>query len=421
MRIGYVIPEFPSQTHVWIWREILHVRAWDMPMRIFSTQKPAKKDRARHAFADEAEAETTYLWPRSKLSTLFVVLGAFCRNPVGFIRCIKLALTMENTVNRGKVRPLLPLIVPACILAHEARKAGITHLHSHSVARSAVICMMTKRLASLPYSLTLNADLSWWGGSVEQKIAESSFTIAITEALLEDVRSKFPGAAAERTLLGRIGVDTRRWDRPDSKPLSSGDSGSFRIVSVGRMHRNKAFDILMQAARKLTDEGIDLEVRIIGDGDERAALETMRTNLKLEGIVNFLGSMSEDQIIDELLDADVFSAVSRHEPLGVVYMEAMSLALPTLGTTSGGVHEIIDTGENGLLVEPENPEALADAIRMLLKDPKFRQRLGEAGRRKIIDHFDSRIGAATIYEKLMGKPAPTESDPAGPIQKVSVA
>ena len=416
MRIGYVIPEFPSQTHVWIWREILHVRAWDMPMRIFSTQKPDKQDRARHAFADEAEAETTYLWPRSKLSTLFVVLGAMLRNPVGFFGCLKLALTLENTVNRGKVRPLLPLIVPACILAHEARKAGVTHLHSHSVARSAVICMMVKRLAGIPYSLTLNADLSWWGGGVEQKISESAFTIAITEALLKEVHAKFPSVPKERTVLGRIGVDTQRWDRPEARPLPAGDSGRFRIVSVGRMHRNKAFDILMQATRKLADEGLDLEVRIIGDGAERASLESMRTNLKLEGIVSFLGSMSEDQIIDELLSADVFSAVSRHEPLGVVYMEAMSLGVPTLGTTSGGVHEIIDTGENGLLVEPENVDVLADAIRELLKDPQRRQRLGEAGRRKIIEHFDSRIGAATIYEKLMGRPAPSE-----PLKKASVA
>ena len=53
-RIGFIIPEFPSQTHVWIWREILHVREWGMPLTIFSTSKPNAKDRARHAFADEA-------------------------------------------------------------------------------------------------------------------------------------------------------------------------------------------------------------------------------------------------------------------------------------------------------------------------------------------------------------------------------
>lgn len=416
MRIGYVIPEFPSQTHVWIWREILHVREWRMPMMIFSTQKPAASDRARHAFADQAERETVYLWPRGKLGAVLTVLMTLVTHPIGFFRCVKLAMTLENTVNRGKVRPLWPLIVPACILAKEAKKADITHLHSHSVARSAVICMMVKRLIGMPYSLTLNADLTWWGGGVERKIAESAFTIAITQALLDEVHAKFPAIPPERTILGRIGVDTRRWERPVSRPLPKGDSGSVRIVSVGRMHHNKAFDVLMQAARRLTDDGLDLEVRIIGDGSERAALEAMRTRLKLEGVVSFLGSMSEDQIIDELLDAHIFSAVSRHEPLGVVYMEAMSLGVPTLGTTSGGVREIIDSGESGLLVEPGDPEALAQAIRRLIEDPALRERFSAAGRRAIVEKFDSRIGAATIYEKLMGQKAPVEA-----AEKASVA
>ena len=409
MRIGYVIPEFPSQTHVWIWREILHTREWGMDLRIFSTSKPGEKDRARHSFAGEAERETTYLWPNPKLQTIGSVAAQALRNPIGFFSCVKLALTMEKTKNRGKVRPLLPLIVPACILASEVRKAGIDRIHSHSVARSAVICMMVKRLTGVPYSLTLNADLSWWGGAVERKIAESDFTIAITQALLDEVREKFRAIPESRTLLGRIGVDTKRWARPIDRPLPADGARRMRIVSVGRMHHNKAFDVLMEASKHLIDKGYELDVRIIGDGGEREKLEAMRRELGLENTVSFLGSMSEDQIIDELLSADVFSAVSRHEPLGVVYMEAMSLGVPTLGTTSGGVGEIIDSGESGLLVEPGDPEELARVIESLLTDAERRRRMGEAGRRAIVEKFDSRIGAATIFEKLTGETAPRDA------------
>lgn len=406
MRIGYVIPEFPSQTHVWIWREIVHVRQWGMPLTIFSTQPPPNKDRARHAFADQAQHETVYLWPRPKLGALLTLLGALLRNPLGFASCVILAFKLENTVNRGKVRPLWPLVLPACILAKEVRQRAIGRLHSHSVARSAVVCMMVKRLTGTPYSLTLNADLTWWGGGVERKIAESDFTIAITQGLLDEVHAKFQAIPAERTILGRIGVDTRRWERPASRPLPIEPRGAYRIVSVGRMHHNKAFDVLMQAARRLDDQGVPLEIRIIGDGSERDALEAMRTRLKLEGVVTFLGSMSEDQIIDELLDAHLFSAVSRHEPLGVVYMEAMALGVPTLGTTSGGVTEIITHEQNGILVEPGDPDALAKAILKLLRDPEMRKRFSTAARETIVSKFDSRIGAATIYQKLTGEAAP---------------
>lgn len=410
MRIGYVIPEFPSQTHVWIWREIVHVRAWQMPLTIFSTQKPAAKDRARHSFAGDAERETVYLWPRPKLRAILSLLGALLRSPAGFARCVRLALTLEKTVNRGEVRPLLPLVLPACILAGEVRRRGITHLHSHSVARSAVLCMMVKRLTGTPYSLTLNADLTWWGGGVERKIGESAFTIAITQGLLDEVHAKYPAIPAERAVLGRIGVDTRRWARPAERALPIEPRGGYRIVSVGRLHTNKAFDVLMHAARKLTDEGVPVEVRIIGDGSERQSLEALRTRLRLEGVVTLLGSMSEDEIIDELLDAHVFSAVSRHEPLGVVYMEAMALGVPTLGTTSGGVAEIIDHERSGLLVEPGDPDTLAKAILGLLRNPELRRRFAEEGRRAIVEKFDSRLGAATIYEKLTGKAAPVERE-----------
>ena len=406
MRIGYVIPEFPSQTHVWIWREIQHVRRWGMPLTIFSTSKPNKKDRARHAFAGEAEQETIYLWPRPTLKAIGAIAGEMLRHPVGFLSCIRLALTLESTKNRGKVRPLLPLVLPACIMAGEVRRAKIDKLHSHSVARSAVLCMMVKRLTGVPYSLTLNADLSWWGGGVERKIEESAFTISITQGLLAELREQFSTIPEDRTLLGRIGVDTERWTRPIDRPLPVDDARRMRIVSVGRMHHNKAFDVLMKAAGTLTEKGYEIEVRIIGDGDERGGLEAIRRDLQLEGVVSFLGSMSEDQIIDELLAADVFSAVSRHEPLGVVYMEAMSLGVPTLGTTSGGVGEIIDDGYSGLLIEPNDSDILAAALERLLTNPELRKRMGEAGRQAIVEKFDSRIGAATIYEKLMGKPAP---------------
>ena len=293
-------------------------------------------------------------------------------------------------------------------MAREVRRAKIDKLHSHSVARSAVLCMMVKRLTGVPYSLTLNADLSWWGGGVERKIDESDFTISITQGLLDEVREKFAvGADGARTLLGRIGVDTQRWARPIDRPLPGDGARRLRIVSVGRMHHNKAFDVLMKAAKQLIDKGYELEVRIIGDGGERGGLEAMRRDLQLEGIVSFLGSMSEDQIIDELLSADVFSAVSRHEPLGVVYMEAMSLGVPTLGTTSGGVSEIIDNGESGVLVEPNDPDKLAKALEKFAgQTMSFVRRWARLGRRAIVEKFDSRIGAATIFEKLMGQPAP---------------
>jgi glycosyltransferase involved in cell wall biosynthesis len=109
-----------------------------------------------------------------------------------------------------------------------------------------------------------------------------------------------------------------------------------------------------------------------------------------------------------LREADVFVLASRFEPLGVVYMEAMALGLPTIGTDAGGVGEIITDEQDGLLVPPEDDERLAEAVARLLDDPALRQRLGANARRTIVERFDSRIGAAKFYERLFGAAPPTD-------------
>src|SRR5260370_13394178 len=113
--IGYVIPEWPGQTHLWIWREICHMREFGTPVHLFSTRRPPERDKARHGFVAQATSETTYLWPMSALKCLGVLLLGFLRNPIGFIRCILLAFTLPIE-DRHRLRQLLPLLAPACYL-----------------------------------------------------------------------------------------------------------------------------------------------------------------------------------------------------------------------------------------------------------------------------------------------------------------
>jgi glycosyltransferase involved in cell wall biosynthesis len=99
---------------------------------------------------------------------------------------------------------------------------------------------------------------------------------------------------------------------------------------------------------------------------------------------------------------DIFILASHSEPLGVAYMEAMAMELATIGTAAGGVPEIITDRENGLLVPPKDADALAAAIRGLMQSRACRDTIARAGRRTIIERFDSRLGAATLYERLFG-------------------
>ena len=123
----------------------------------------------------------------------------------------------------------------------------------------------------------------------------------------------------------------------------------------------------------------------------------------------------------EMLAADVFVLASHAEPMGVVYMEAMSTEIPTIGTNAGGVPEMIDDGVNGLLVPPNAPEALADALHRLAAQPQLRLALGRAARRKILAEFDSRLWASELYRRLTGQAPPENAAAALPLPAGSAA
>jgi colanic acid/amylovoran biosynthesis glycosyltransferase len=99
-------------------------------------------------------------------------------------------------------------------------------------------------------------------------------------------------------------------------------------------------------------------------------------------------------------ESDIFVLASHAELLGVVYMESMSIGVPTIGTSAGGVPEIITHQEDGLLVPPKDEISLKEEIGHLMDDPKLRQMLSSNGRKKIVEQFDSRVGAKTVYERL---------------------
>ncbi len=407
-RIGYIIPEFPGQTHIWMWREIVWMQRWlaaQGGLHIYSTRRPPERDRARHEFVAAAMEMTTYLWPAPVVRA---VLWAMLRHPVGFAKCLALCCTLA-VEQRPRFVQLLKLLPSACFLARDATARGIEHLHSQSCANSAILGMMVKRLVGIPFSLTINANIEWWGGAMREKFSEAEFTMSHTKWVYEDILRKYPELRGNQAIRGSIGVDTSAWTPTMRMPR---DSGTFRLITVGRLHESKGHDVLIAAVEKLVREGRDISLRIIGEGPQRNELQDKAAELISQNRVKFLGSMAEHQIQAEMRSADAFVLASHAEPLGVVYMEAMAAGVPTIGTNAGGVSEIITDERDGLLVQPKDAEALAGAIVRLMDDPGLCQRLAENARATVVQRFDSRLGAATLYRRITGEepPATVESE-----------
>jgi len=151
--------------------------------------------------------------------------------------------------------------------------------------------------------------------------------------------------------------------------------GEMRLLAMGRLHRNKGFDVAIRALA-LLPPGAHLS--IAGEGPERGALEALAREAGVVDRVTFLGWRSD---IGALLAAcDLFVCSSRHEPLGNIVLEAWSACRPLVAAAAQGPTELIADGETGLLVPVEDAEALARAIGALLADPQRAARIAQTGR-----------------------------------------
>lgn len=150
--------------------------------------------------------------------------------------------------------------------------------------------------------------------------------------------------------------------------------GARRLLAMGRLHANKGFDIALRALAQIPTAHLS----IAGEGPQRAALEALAAELGVTGRVAFLGWRRDTAAL--LAACEVFVCSSRHEPLGNIVLEAWSAGRPVVAAAAQGPAELITQGTDGVLVPPEDADALATAIARLLDDAPRAAGLAAAGR-----------------------------------------
>ncbi|WP_107689192.1 glycosyltransferase [Coprothermobacter proteolyticus] len=172
------------------------------------------------------------------------------------------------------------------------------------------------------------------------------------------------------------------------------------ILHVGRFSPQKNHRLLLEAFSLASAEYPKLKLWLVGDGELRPLVEEMAQKLGLGDRILFLGIRSD---VHKLLEqADIFVLSSDWEGMPLSILEAMAAGKPVVATAVGGVPELVENGLTGLLVPPDNANALAEALLLLAKHPELRQVMGQNGQKKAIDCFDiSRT--AREYEALYCK------------------
>ena len=344
-RLGYLVPEFPRQTHIFFWRECEQLRRRGVEPVFLSTRKPPQTA-CPHEFRDVAAAATHYVFP-PPISSLLDLLT----RPIGVIRALRFWFALPCSMkNRLKY---LGLMLCAAHLAGYCRRQGVRHIHVHSCGQTALLAAFCERLGGPGYSLTLHNPLVDHGPLQREKWRYARFAIVVTRLLLEEVQREI-GPDLPPVYVASMGVDLFIFDRKNPYiPVSPGEP--IRVFACGRLHPGKRHDLLIRRRRYCTD-GLDIKLTIAGEdadsgtGQFRRDLETLASELESNEQVRLPGAMSEDDIRQKLESAHVFALSSDTEALGIVLVEAMAMGVPVVTTAVGGTTELVHDEENGLAV-----------------------------------------------------------------------
>jgi glycosyltransferase involved in cell wall biosynthesis len=304
------------------------------------------------------------------------------------LRVWPLALRSVSLLNRAKMRRLgegLRARRPGALILngfHEMVTAGV------SAHRAGVPRVILRR--GIPHPFRRNALTNWLLGRVVTRLIVPSR--AVGEAMAEG----FPELIERlRPRVIYSGVDAAQW--PPAPPHDP----TGRIAVVGRLEWEKGVDLLIQALHTLRQRMAHASLRIIGDGSERANLETLAAELGETEAVEFTGHTAD--VLAALRDCDVFALPSRWEGFSNALLEAMLAGLPVVAFDLPSAREIVVHGVTGLLAPEGDVDALAGALGALLGAPARARELGMAGRLRVLSQFTLEHAAAAL-EKLLLEP-----------------
>lgn len=401
-RIGYLVPDFPGQTHLFFWREISGLEGLGLEIALLSTKRPPNALRV-HEWAPEAEARTNYLIPFTAADYVEAVRTLVRAGPGRVMRAVGMALRVDELSLRGKLR-MLALLLPACKLASIAKARGLTHIHTPICADSANVALFAFILTGMPYSLALLGSIENFGPNQKAKWANAAFGVAMSQKLYEVLRQRLAGNLPPVLEIVPVGVDLESIAR--TKPYEPWVEGApCRVYSCGRLNPVKGHVDLIDAVSILRQRGIDAHLEIAGEDDKgghgyRREIEQHIAKCRASQFVTLLGAVPEITHKQKIAGAHLFALASHDEGISVALMEAMAMQTPVVATRVGGNDELIDTGVNGILTQSANPPLFADAMEEILRAPAKAKSLTSNSREKVLSKFDARRCAQNFYRVL---------------------
>ena len=398
-RIGYILKKFPRLSETFVLNEILELERQGADVHVLSLYAP---DEGRfHASVAQLRNPIRYL-PEMRPRDLFRRFQSDRETLGGLLGRATPAL--EYVFGLGDTNGL-PVMKRALTVAFEVQRLGITHVHSHFATVAARTAVAVKLLTGTPFSVTAHAK-DIYRDTVEPDafariVDESEFLATVCDANRRYILDRLaPGRDAKVVRLYN-GVDTSLFS-PQPGDGDRSDDAPLRVLSVGRLVPKKGMNLLLAACARLRDQGVAIDCTIVGDGEDRVALERQHQELGLESTVRFLGALPQGEIVPLYRQADVVALACVTDPEGnrdalpTTLLEGMAAGKPLVSMPVGGVAEIVIPERNGLLVDEGSVDGLVETLARLAGDAELRERLGRDGRDIAGRRFDLASNVSTL-------------------------
>ncbi|MHA3771044.1 glycosyltransferase [Verrucomicrobiota bacterium sgz303538] len=382
MRLAYLYSRYPIVSQTFCDTEMLALERMGVELEIYSIYPPPTS--FRHGHAARLKAPIHYA-PAAQI----LKVGETAAKKNGHWPA---ELIAEHEKRYGPEYKVALRARNALYFADLFKARGITHFHVHFANRAAHTAMFIKAISGIPFSLSTHGQdfmVDLGNDDLLREICrEAEFIANETEFSKGLVANLCPDSAGKMFRVFN-GMDLTNFPAPKTAT----ESAVPRIVSIGRLIEFKGFHHLISACATLRDRGIAFECEIVGEGPWRAALEDQIAQLKVGDRVRLLGALPQEEVFGKLRGCDIFTlpCIVDHNGASDVFptviLEAMASAKAVVSTRLAGVPEQIDSGRTGLLVDPGDERALADALARLLQSPELRREYGQAARQRLENEF----------------------------------
>ena len=429
--VGFVLKGYPRRSELFIAGEIWRLEQLDVPLRLYVLKGPDETE--HHEVVDRIRAVPRYLPDTTSLSGttlgswLGENLGAFRpalravarRHPVGLARALSAAAAQSLRARHGwrpKTLYVKELLQAVALAAELDRDGDVASLHAHFAHGTTTVTWLAATICGVPFSFTGHAKDIYReslnpAGLLGRKLQAAEFVATCTRANVEHLRRVAPEARVHLVYHGlnpdfAALLEAEQHTGPAHGP---GRPAPARLVSVGRQVPKKGFDVLLRALALLRDRGVDVEAVIVGEtGDATPQVRRLVADLGLDDLVELRGPCGQPELLALYRSATVLALACRvaddgdRDGIPNVLVEAMAAGLPVVSTAVSGIPELVRHEESGLLVPPEDPDALAGAIARLLGDDDLRTRLARQGREDVTHGFDPVANARRMAGLLEG-------------------